>query len=90
MWRRNEGEAQPKGKEFPSLLYDMTNDEYLPCGKVTHSNSISNMKASERQFKAHDTWKVELEELKETGKLINSTFRDMLEPSNLRTDIGPT
>jgi len=50
MRRRNEGEAQPKGKQFPGLVYDMSDDEYLPCGKVAHSSSISNMKASEGEF----------------------------------------
>lgn len=51
MWRRNEGETQLKGKQFLSFPSDMSNDEYLPCGEVAQSNCISNMKASEREFK---------------------------------------
>lgn len=51
IWRRNEGETQPKGKEFLSLPSDMPNAEYLPCGEMSHGNCVSNMKASERGFK---------------------------------------
>lgn len=54
MWRRNEWEAQPKGKQFSSLLHDMPNDEHLPCGKVAHSNSSSNMKVRRENSSPRD------------------------------------
>lgn len=66
----------------------MSDDEFLPNGEVAHRKSIGNMKDSQR-ISSHETRLAELEEFRKIGKLICSTFTDILETSNLQMGTTP-